>query len=908
MADKRTPGRRASACKAHWISPRLLALCCLATVLTLAGVLLLGSEGPRPDPTRAASAGAARKGGGLPLYFTQNRGQTDRRARYYVQGRDASIFFTRRGLALSLADRTRADRRWGLRLDFLGTRGLSRPRGLGRTSAVVSHFKGRQRDWKAGLPTYSKVAYRDVWPGVDLVYSGTGGRLKYSFLVEPGADPSAIRLAWRGAKGVEVNERGQLEVSTSARTLRDDAPRSYQRVGGRRVAVQSSYGLGPGHSYGFRLGSYDRSRPLVIDPAVLVYAGYVGGGRDEQANNVALDRRGNLYVTGVTTSGDFPAKVGPDTSFNDTSGLDDAFVAKVDPSGRRLVYAGYIGGSKRDNAINIAVDRSGAAYVDGSTSSSQADGFPVKAGPDTTYNGGPQDAWLTKVRPDGRGLVYSGYIGGAGPGDPGGNNEQANGLAVDRAGNAYVAGFTSSDETTFPDGDGFGPALRGFDQTIGAAFPGLLDAFVVKVRPGGSGLEYATYVGGEGVDAGTGLALDVAGNAHVNVFTGSTSGPGLFGGFPATSGSFDTTFNGPPGPPIPNDAAAVKLNPSGTALVYATYIGGAGEEQPFGNAVDRAGNVYVTGRTSSDQSTFPDGDGFGGVPGFDQVLNAGPAGDPVPEDTFVAKLNRSGSRLAYATYIGGAAGEQSVAIDLDRDGRAHVFGTTSSRQDTFPARRGPDRSFNGGPADAFVAQLNPGGTQLGFAGYLGGSGSETGIGLAVDRRTGNTYVAGSTDSAQSSFPVRVGPDRTKNGPFGSTDAFVAKIREPTVPRLRALRASPRVFAPLARGRRRATSFRYRLSERARVRFTIERSTVGRRVGRRCRRVTRRNAGRQRCVRFVRVGSLSQRGKKGRNRRRFAGRLRGRVLRPGRYRARAVATDAAGNRSRRRRASFGVVSR
>lgn len=747
----------------------------LAVVL-VASALLAGCAGG--DDRQAAKAPPRLAGPGLtaeslPLSFIANRGQADRRARYYAHGKAASVFFTPGGLALSLADERRAGRRWGLRLDFLG-KARPQPVGQARTPTVVNYLKGPRRDRRSGIPSYSKVVYREAWPGVDVVYSGSGPSLKYSFLVRPGADPNAIRLAWRGATGLDLDRRGRLVVSTPARTLRDEAPRSYQLVGGRRVAVKSAYALGAGRSYGFRVGGYDRRRPLVIDPAGLVYAGYLGGTGDEQANNVTLDGKGNLYVVGTTTSSDFPATVG-DTTFNDKSGGDDTFVAKVDRSGKRLLYATFIGGAKGDTGIEIAVDRAGAAYVGGSTSSSEADGFPVTVGPDTTYNGGPQDAWIAKLKPGGTGLAYAGYVGGAAPAFPpdNPNNEQANGLVVDGKGRAYLAGFTQSGDTTFPDGDGFG-AVPGFDRSFG----GIIDAFVVRVDADGSGLGYATYIGGGGGDAATGLSLDSKGNAYVPVYTGSRPGPpgpsNPFGGFPVTAGAFDATFNGSPSP-LPDDGAAVKLDPSGTRVLYGTYLGGAGDDHPFGNAVDNSGNVYITGYTASDQRTFPNGKGFGRIPGFDRVLNAnGKGGENAPKDAFVVKLNARGSALDYATYIGGARSDDAVAIDLDRDRNAYVSGTTASSQSTFPARGGPDPTYNGGPNDAFVAKLSAGGTGLGYAGYIGGALEDTGIAAAVDL-AGNAYVAGSTNSAPSSFPAKVGPGKTKNGPFGSTDAFVAKV-------------------------------------------------------------------------------------------------------------------------------------
>ena len=737
----------------------LAALClagALVSALALGGVLRSGATttpARQQRPVVQASAALA----GLPLAFEANRGQLDSRAAFFARGERASVFFTPDGVRYSLADTRRDGRRFGLELGFVGARDDARPVGVSRTGAEVSYFRGRAGESRTGVPTYEKVAYRDLWPGVDLVYTGAGGRLKYNLVVAPGADPSAIELAWRGATTLGVDGAGRMNVATSAGALREQAPVSYQRVGDRRVPVESSYALGAGKRYGFRLGNYDRTRPLVIDPAVLVYAGYLGGRRDDAANNTAVDRKGALYVTGATLSGQarFPDRLGPDRSFN--GGTNDAFVAKVDPSGKRLAYAGYIGGSGDDGGLVIAVDRRGAAYVTGTTESTEAT-FPVRKGPDTTYGGGPRDAFVAKVGPSGRRLEYAGYIGGSGNTPPPLPNEQANGIAVDGSGNAYVSGFTASSES-----QGFPVTVGSFDST----FNGFVDTFVVKVKRDGTGFAYGGYIGGSAVDPGTGVAVDRAGNAYVNGFVGSTQATFPDGdGFGSVPG-FDRTFNGAGDSPIPDDAYIAKVARDGKRLVYATYIGGAGVEQPFGNAVDRKGNAYLTGRTSSRQDSFPDGDGFGGIPGPDQTFNGA-------TDAFVVKVRPAGTSLAYAGYIGGAGNEDAVGLDLDSAGSMHVFGTTDSRQRSFPVRSGPDRTYNGGPSDAYIAKVAPRGGRLDYAGYIGGSGDETGIGLALDA-AGSAYVAGTTDSRPNSFPVRLGPDRSINGRFGDTDAFVAKV-------------------------------------------------------------------------------------------------------------------------------------
>jgi len=689
--------------------------------------------------------------GKLPLYFIENRGQIDERVAYYVQGRDITAYFTSRGITFALTDKEEQQttskphvqlvssrdevfnektdqeviqRRWVLKLDFVGANPAVNPIGKDLTPAMISYFKGPQEQWHTGLKTYATVIYPDLWTGIDLVYSGTINRLKYQFIIKPGANADNIKLAYRGATEVKLTNTGQLEVVTPVGGFHDDKPYAYQEVDGRIVTVPTSYSLEAGSEadiYGFRVGPYDKSKPLVLDPAILVYSGYIGGSNSDQGIDIAVDSDGNAYVTGQTESDEFsfPVTVGPSTTFN---GFRDAFVAKVEADGTGLVYAGYIGGAQGNG---IAVDSSGNAYVTGSAAPS----FPAKVGPDLTFN----DVFVAKVKADGTDLVYAGFIGGS-------NSEESFSIAVDSSGNAYVTGSTESDQGSFP--VTVGPDLF---------FNGGTDAFVVKVKADGTGFDYAGYIGGTEGDLGTGIAVDSDGNAYV---TGQTTSDQ--GSFPVTVGP-DLDFNGD------SDAFVAKVEADGTGLVYAGYIGGEFTDEAKDIAVDSSGNAYITGSTTSDEFSFPVTVGPG-------LFLHNPPDDST--DVFVAKVKADGTGFDYAGYIGGPGEETGFSIAVDNAGNAYVTGSVRF-EFPFTLIFGTDLPITGnGVEDAFIAKVKADGTDLDFVGYIGGSGIDEGDGIAVDS-AGNVYVTGFTESDEDTFPVIVGPDTEFNG--GEVDAFVVKI-------------------------------------------------------------------------------------------------------------------------------------
>jgi hypothetical protein len=699
--------------------------------------------------------------GKVPLQFIPNEGQVEGPAAYYVQGRDKTIYFAAEGLTFVLSGpRKSTSGRWVVKLDFVDANPDAIPVSLEESGAVISYFKGKPENWKAGLSASSKIVYRELWPGIDLLYYGTEDRMRYEFLVHPGADPSMIKLAYRGAESVGLTEEGRLAVTTPVDGFEDDVPLAWQKVKGAYRDVPVGYAVeacaedetpaaqnvGPEshmHIYGFDVGEYDRSLPLVLDPAVLVYCGFIGGSGGDGGDGIALDSSGNIYVTGYTRSVEatFPVVVGPDLTFNAGPGNGDAYVAKVNSEGTALVYCGYIGGSGFEGGWDIAVDDSGNAYVTGEVGSWE-DTFPVIVGPDLTYNGGMYDAFVAKVNAGGTALVYCGYIGGSAPDTPPEGrlgNDQGNGIAVDASGNAYVTGATECNERTFP-------VTIGPDLTYNG---GWWDTFVAKVNADGTGLAYCGYIGGSGWgERGSGIAVDRSGNAYV---TGETDFP-VPANFPVTVGP-DLTPNGG------FDAFVAKVNAAGTALVYCGYIGGLFHDYGYEIAVDDSGNAYVTGETESAETSFPV------KVGPDLSYNGG------FRDAFVAKVNSAGTTLVYCGYIGGSDWDIGFGIAVDGSGHAYITGRTGSTEADFPAVDGPGLTYHG-VYDAFVAKVNAVGTALVYSGYIGGSDVDNGIGIAVDG-SGNAYVAGSARNGSGDLPVIVGPDLTHNG--GEYDAFVAKI-------------------------------------------------------------------------------------------------------------------------------------
>ena len=676
----------------------------------------------------------------LPAAFVANRGQINQRVRYYQRGSRYAFYLTPDEVVLSFLNES-ATEELALTLRFPGSSPGRSVDGEARVPGDVNYFHGKDpARWQTGIPRYAEVAYRELWPGVDLRLLEQSGTLKYEFRVLAGARPADIRLAYDGAMGLSIDKTGALLIETAMGTLRDSPPVSYQMIDGERVPVDSRYQLisgTAGHAeYGFALGAgYRPDHELIIDPG-LEYSTFLGGSSHELATGVKVDAAGNAYVVGTTQSPDFPTRPGAFRRTGATSNFSDVFVSKVNPTGTALVYSTFIGGSNFDFGRGIAIDAAGNAYLTGQTKSSNfpttSNAFDRSFNVDTCPRCGidQYDAFITKLNATGSALVYSTFLGGF-------DIDDALAIAVDTAGNAYVTGETGS--TNFPTTAG------AFDRTRNTNF----DAFVTKLNAAGSALVYSTFLGGTAVEFGTRVAVDAGGNAFV---TGTTSSPE----FPTTAGAFDTTANGA------FDVFVTKLNATGSALTYSTFLGGQGFDSGSGLAIDSAGNAYVSGSAGS--TDFPTTPGA-----FDTLPDGGSA--------FISKLNPAGSALVYSTVLDGTSSEGANAIVLDAAGNAWVTGITNSA-DLPVTTDAHDPSFNG-VADAFVAELSADGSTLLYSTYLGGTQSEGGDDIARDPN-GDIYVVGHTYSID--FPTTAGAfDIVFNGDLSIFwgDGFVAKFATDT---------------------------------------------------------------------------------------------------------------------------------
>jgi uncharacterized repeat protein (TIGR01451 family) len=817
--------------------------------------------------------------GRLPLSFELNQGQTDSQVRFLARGQGYSLFLTTNGAVFSFDEPSTA-----LRMYLQGVATSPRISGVDELPGKVNYLLGRESDkWRTNIPTYARVSYEQIYPGVDLIYYGNQRQLEYDFVIAPGVSFKQIRLAFDGTSKPRLNRHGDLVIKSGTHKITLLRPQAYQEIGKQRREVSVRYLLNTRGQVTFQIGNYDKRQQLIIDP-VLVYSSFLGGSDQDRGNGIAVDSSGNAYIAGQTSSADFPT--GSPLQMV-SAGPSDAFVSKLNASGSALVYSTYLGGSSSDLAMSIAVDNAGNAYITGLTTSNN---FPVANALHPTSTGST-DGFIAELNASGSALVYSTYLGGRG-------SDGGNSIAVDSLGNAYVTGFTSSRDfpTTNPlqtsrSGNTIFKSINSAGSWT-ASDSGLIAATVndLKFHPSNSSFIYAatetgvykTLDGGVSWTALSGqtalpvnrVALDptdanviyAATNGGVykstdggNNFSAMNNGLGAISvrtiivdpvtpttlyvttGFSSyfrsidggtnwtqrfmsgagvinsltidpntpttlyaatTIGVFKSTDSGTnwtasnTGFPFPINISSVSIDKTNNFLYVPTIFGifkSADGANTWTNitdfsafttvsriAIDPANSsiIYIATplglfKTVDGGATWnASGNGFPNSNVLSLVVDPGQAstlyiGTSSGSDAFVTKLSAGGAAQVYSTYLGGSVADVGSGIALDSAGNVYLTGSTGSSN--FPTANALRPAISSG-TDAFVTKLHANGSGLVYSTFLGGDSNDAGAAIAVDG-DGNAYIGGTTSSQD--FPT-VNAFQSTN-PSQTNEAFITKL-------------------------------------------------------------------------------------------------------------------------------------
>jgi hypothetical protein len=653
----------------------------------------------------------------LDSFITENVGQViNDEILYYARSDDIQVGFGASCVLIDLKSHSQ-DEGIMIRLTFPGAN-RTVPMSRGEMDLRSNFFIGNDpANWRTGVRSYHEVVYENLYENIDLIYHFGSDGLKYDILVQPGADLDRVVMSYEGIEGLEFGTNGALIVRTHVGDLQDASPVAWTDDGNK---VKCAYKVLDSYSYGFRCDSWDTIRPLFIDP--LLYSTYFGGNVGDLAPALFVDDSDNVYMAGLTGSTNLPTKTGVYQAAK--AGRSDAFVVKISPDARTLLYVTYIGGSGDDEANGIAVDASGNVYIAGTT---QSTNFPVTSGAFQSRFIDIEDIFVAKLNSEGSALFFSTYIGGS-------YQDRTYAMAIDSSGNSYVTGWSCSLDF---------PTTTGAFMTEG--FNG--DCFVTKLNSNGSTLLYSTYLGGTHDDYATTIFVDASGRAYLAGITNSDD-------FPTTANCYQATI------PDYCNAFIAQLNPAGSGLIQSTYLGGSDWDYIKAITIDDSGNIYVAGGTNS--TDFPiTGKGY-------QTAKRG------YEEAFVSKFNPSGKTLLYSTFIGGSDNESASALAVDADGNAYITGETFSAD--FPVILGAyQTNYDGANGDAYIAKLDSSGGAVTYATYFGGSDTEFAQAIALDH-SGYVCIAGTTYSTD--IPITAGVIQTTKGTEG--DIFVAKLNVSSV--------------------------------------------------------------------------------------------------------------------------------
>ncbi|MEO8649212.1 MAG: SBBP repeat-containing protein, partial [Acidobacteriota bacterium] len=596
---------------------------------------------------------------------------------------------------------------------FVGSDPNASAEGREKLSSRSNYFNGSdQTKWRTNVPNFQRVHFENVYQGIDLVYYGSQQQLEYDLVVRPFADPGVIKLGYEGVLNVVLTERGELELEIAHGKIVQKEPFIYQlNQNGERVKIEGKYKI-ENELISFELGEYDHSRPLTIDPIVLVFSTFNGGSDFDFSGSIALDSSDNAYIAGYTFSQNFPLQ-NPKQSLS--GGSADVFVTKLAANGSSRIYSTYIGGSGSDVGGGIAVNSAGEAYVTGQTSSTNFPTFNAYQGPPS---GSATAAFVTKLSAAGNSLVYSTYLHGS-VGDSFGNK-----IALDSSGRAVITGSTNSSDY---------PTLTPFQLFKSGGF----DAFVTKMNSTGNGLVFSSFLGGLSDDSGRAVALGLDDQVYVAGQTSSSNFPRQFAAQSVYGGN--------------TDAFLTSIFPNGGSIYFSTFLGGTGLDQGIALTVNESSYVFLAGQTESSD-----------LPLYFQSQTSLRGS----RDSFVACYDIGGS-LVYSTYLGGTGVDNANGVAADSTGRAFITGSTNSSDHPL---KNALKTILSGTNDAFVTTLAPLSSAIVYSSYLGGNDFDIGYGIAVSKIDGSVYVTGRTGG--STFPVSNAVQPIYGG---GLDAFVTKF-------------------------------------------------------------------------------------------------------------------------------------
>lgn len=669
--------------------------------------------------------------------FVENGGQWNSSARYLARFPGLNVWVTDKGAVydffkiqgfgpalatLGLGNDKDADYRVGnvVSMEFAGQDAEPTSTGLSQQEGFVNYLVGKDSSkWASGLRRFGQVRMSNLYQGVDMVHYIDQGMPRYDLVVAPGTSPSKIRMSFKGAEGVSLAAADTINLETSIGTMSHSGLYAYQVVGGKRQTVESRFVMVGQNTVGVELGLYDKTKPVVIDP--LVYSSFIGGNGDDAVTSLVVNNAGtNAYLTGYTTSTNFPTKAGAYSL--SLQGTRDAFVSKVNNLGTGLAWSTYLGGSGVDVASGVAFETSGNTTVVGSTNSTD---FPTTAGAFQSANGGGFDAFVTRLNSTGGALLGSTYVGGTA-------DEDATAIKfINNASGFVICGRTAS--TDFPTTVGaIATTFQGGDN----------DAFVTRVAQDAKTLAYSTYLGGTGNDSANGIGYEASGYYVAGQTTSSN--------FPTTLGVFQSTYGGN------GDGFVTKINAAGSALVFSSFIGGSGLDYVSALSV-RGGAMYLGGTTDSHnypvntnaiQPTFGGGDA----------------------DATYSVVAKDGTRLIGSTYLGGSVFDAAYAITFDANGNGYIAGVTYGGITATPEAF--DSTY-GGAGSGFITKLPAAGNRIDYQSYFGGDGGGTGYQSvrAIGLYGSDVWLAGVTNA--SDFPTVTGSFQTTIG--GAMDGFVSRL-------------------------------------------------------------------------------------------------------------------------------------